>query len=186
MFEFWLNFEQLKQASRPTIKTYARTLLFKPWKRSFLVLLLKNLTISFKTKKQDHFMQDQKSKKASVLKLPIWNKLAWKTASTYPGDFLCNLKFVISYISWFSDLKFFISDLDKCLQISDLKFGSGMENFRSKINLKNKFSDLKLDLKNPLLNYNLCISSKTWSFFFWCFCNTKICLGWLAVRKTSK
>ena len=44
-----------------------------------------------------------------------------------------------------------------------------MENSRSKINLKNKFLDLKLDLKNLLLNYNLCISSKTGVFAFWYF-----------------
>ena len=41
-----------------------------------------------------------------------------------------------------------------------------MENFRSEITLKNKISDLKSDLINPLLNYNLCISSKKWSFYF--------------------
>ena len=34
-----------------------------------------------------------------------------------------------------------------------------MENFRSEITLKNKTSsDLKSDLRNPLLSYNLCIS----------------------------
>ena len=71
-----------------------------------------------------------------------------------------DLKFFISYISLFSDLKFFFSDLDKSLQISDLKFGSKMENFNSEITLKNKVSDLKSDLRNLLLNYNLCISSK--------------------------
>ena len=41
-----------------------------------------------------------------------------------------------------------------------------MENFRSEITLKNKISDLKSDLRNPLLNYNLCISRKIWSFNF--------------------
>ena len=41
-----------------------------------------------------------------------------------------------------------------------------MENFRSEITLKNKTSDLKSDLINPLLNYNLCISSKKWSCYF--------------------
>ena len=34
-----------------------------------------------------------------------------------------------------------------------------MENFRSEITLENKISDLKLDLRHPLLNYSLCISS---------------------------
>ena len=61
-------------------------------------------------------------------------------------------------------MKFFFSDLEKSLQISDLKIGSKMENFNSEITLKNKVSDLKSDLRNLLLNYNLCISSKTWSF----------------------
>ena len=46
-----------------------------------------------------------------------------------------------------------ISDPDKNLQISDLKFGSEMENIRSEITLENKISDLR----NPLLNGNLCI-----------------------------
>ena len=32
--------------------------------------------------------------------------------------------------------------------------------------LKNKISDLKSGLRNPLLNYNLYISSKKLSFFF--------------------
>ena len=49
-----------------------------------------------------------------------------------------DLNFFISYINSFSDLKFFVSDLDKNVQISDLKFGSEMENFRSEITLKNK------------------------------------------------
>ena len=72
-----------------------------------------------------------------------------------------DLKLFISYINWFSDMKFinsdlcinlqisdlkFInSDLDIKLQISDLKFGSEWENFRSEITLKNKTWDLKSD-----------------------------------------
>ena len=48
------------------------------------------------------------------------------------------------------DLKLCISNLDKKLKFSDLKNGSQVENFRSEIALKNKFSDLKLDLRNPL------------------------------------
>ena len=35
-----------------------------------------------------------------------------------------DLKIFNFYISWFSDLKFFISDLDKNLKFSELKFGS--------------------------------------------------------------
>ena len=56
-----------------------------------------------------------------------------------------DLNFFISfsYISRFSDLKFFISHLDKNLKISDLKIGSEIENNRFEITLKNKFSDLK-------------------------------------------
>ena len=41
-----------------------------------------------------------------------------------------------------------------------------MENLSSEITLKNKISDLKSDLRNALLNYNLSISSKKWSFYF--------------------
>ena len=63
-------------------------------------------------------------------------------------------------------MKFFFSDLDKNLQFLDMNFGSEMQKFRSEITLKNKISDLKSDLRNPLLNYNLCLSSKKWSFNF--------------------
>ena len=44
-----------------------------------------------------------------------------------------------------------------------------MENFRSELTLKNKISDVKSDLRNPLLNYNLCIPSKNWSYQFMMF-----------------
>ena len=88
-------------------------------------------------------------------------------SSLVPGGFsVQDLNFFISYVSWFSDLKFSISDLDQNLKISDLKVRSEMENFRSEITLKNKISDLKSDLRNPLLNYDLSISSKIWSFYF--------------------
>ena len=69
------------------------------------------------------------------------------------GFFVQDPKFFISCIIWLSDLKFFISAPNKSLQ-----------NFRSKITLTNKTSDLKSDLRKPLLNYNLCISSKILSF----------------------
>ena len=49
--------------------------------------------------------------------------------------------------------------MDKNLKTLVLKFGSEIENFRSEINLKNKISDLKLDIRNPLL-------SKQLSFYF--------------------
>ena len=64
------------------------------------------------------------------------------------------------------NLKFFISDIDKKLQISDLKFGSSeIKKFTSEKTLKTKVSDLKLNLRNFLLNYNLCILSEKLNFF---------------------
>ena len=41
-----------------------------------------------------------------------------------------------------------------------------MKNFRSEITLKNKFQILKSDLRNLLLIYHFCISSKKWNFYF--------------------
>ena len=46
--------------------------------------------------------------------------------------------------------------------IPELEF----ESFRSKVSLKNKISDLKLDVRNLLVNYNLCFSSTHMSFHF--------------------
>ena len=63
-------------------------------------------------------------------------------------------------------MKIFISDRDKNLQFSDMTFESERESFKSEITLKNKILDLKSDLKNPLLNYNLCISDKKLSIFW--------------------
>ena len=78
-----------------------------------------------------------------------------------------NLKFFISYSSWFSDLKFFISCLHRNLKTLYLKFRSEAEKFRSEIALmKSKVLDLKLYLRKPLFNYSLCISSKQLSFYF--------------------
>ena len=64
----------------------------------------------------------------------VWKKTI--NEFPYPAVFLCKIWNSFFLHNWFSDLKFFISDLDKNLQISDLKFGSEKENFRSEITLK--------------------------------------------------
>ena len=101
-----------------------------------------------------------------------------KTYHPVPRGFsVQDLKFFISCTSWFSDLKFLVSDRDKNWQISDLKFGSQMENFRSEVTLKNKISDLKLDLRIFCWSIIYAFRAKHGIFIFWCFCNTQLCLG---------
>ena len=88
-----------------------------------------------------------------------------ETTNPVPREFsVQDLKFFISYMSRPSDLKLFFSCLDKNLKIWNLKFGSEIEVFRNEITLKNKISDLKLDLKNFLFDYNWRISRKQLRF----------------------
>ena len=77
-----------------------------------------------------------------------------------------DMKFFISYISSISDLKLFISDLDKNIQISGLKFISEIENFRSEISLKNKISDLKSDLRKSFVKLWFMYFQQTLEFLF--------------------
>ena len=61
-----------------------------------------------------------------------------------------------------------------------------MKNFRSEITSKNKILDLKSDLRNRFLHYNLCISSKKWSFHFLMILLYKIMFRLTSGQKTSK
>ena len=63
------------------------------------------------------------------------------------------------------------------LCFSDQKFGYEIETFRSERILKNKISDMILDMRNSLLNYNSCSLSKKLGLYFLMFLSyTIICI----------